>query len=334
MKKLTILDTFSGIGGFSYAAERLVGGFKTTQFVENNPYCQKILKKHWPHVPIHDDIKTYTAKPFQFDVLCGGFPCQDLSVGGQRQGITPETRSGLFFELVRIIRLVRPRYVLLENVAALLNFGMDIVLRELSEAGYDAEWSVISAEQRGACHKRERIWIIAYPKHNGLSTAERVRFNDKTDPDTQKRSEKIRQSEGSSKPRDSRTFQQVTESTDPKSKSSDGGESGFTLNKESFKSKPRNDNFKPTDSMLKGLQGRRGKFKLQKDSGERQVIWRSQPHLLNPNWKRYISQPTVCRGNDGLSNRVDRLRALGNSIVPAVATIPLGRILDLEKNEY
>ena len=301
MKKLTILDTFSGIGGFSYAAERLVGGFETTQFVENNPYCQKILKKHWPNVPIHDDIKTYTAKPFQFDVLCGGFPCQDLSVGGQRQGITPETRSGLFFELVRIIRLVRPRYVLLENVAALLNFGMDIVLRELSEAGYDAEWSVISAEQRGACHKRERIWIIAYPKHNGLSAAERVGFNDKTDPDTQKGSEKIRQSEGSSKPRDSRTFQQVTESTDP---------------------------------MFKGLQGRRGKFKLQKDSGERQVVWRSQPHLLNPNWKGYISQPTVRRGNDGLSNRVDRLRALGNSIVPAVATIPLGRILDLEKNEY
>ena len=301
MKKLTILDTFSGIGGFSYAAERLVGGFETTQFVENNSYCQKILKKHWPNVPIHDDIKTYTAKSFQFDVLCGGFPCQDLSVGGQRQGITPETRSGLFFELVRLIRLVRPRYVLLENVAALLNFGMDIVLRELSEAGYDAEWSVISAEQRGACHKRERIWIIAYPKHNGLSTAERAGFNDKTDSDTQKGSEKIRQSKGSSKPRDSRTFQQVTESTDP---------------------------------MLKRLQGRRGKFKLQKDSGERQVVWRSQPHLLNPNWKGYISQPTVCRGNDGLSNRVDRLRALGNSIVPAVATIPLGRILDLEKNEY
>ena len=301
MKRLTILDTFSGIGGFSYAAERLVGGFETTQFVENNPYCQKILKKHWPNVPIHDDIKTYTTKPFQFDVLCGGFPCQDLSVAGTRKGITAETRSGLFFELVRIIRLVRTRYVLLENVAALLNFGMDIVLRELSEAGYDAEWSVISAEQRGACHKRERIWIIAYPKQNGLSTAERVGFNDKTDSDTQKGSEKIRQSEGSSKPRDSRTFQQVTESTDP---------------------------------MFKGLQGRRGKSKLQKNSGERQVVWRSQPHLLNPNWKGYISQPTVRRGNDGLSNRVDRLRALGNSIVPAVATIPLGRILDLEKNEY
>ena len=249
MKKLTILDTFSGIGGFSYAAERLVGGFETKQFVENNPYCQKILKKHFPTVPIHDDIRTYTAKPFQFDLLCGGFPCQDISVAGQRKGITEETRSGLFFELVRLIRLVRPKYILLENVAAILNDGLDIVLGQLSEAGYDAEWSIISAQQRGACHKRERIWIIAYP-------------------------------------------------------------------------------------MCKGLQGRRGKFKLQKNSGERQIIWRSQPHLLNPNWKGYLSQPTVCRGNDGLSNRVDRLRALGNSIVPAVATIPLGRILDLENYEH
>ena len=86
--------------------------------------------------------------------------------------------------------------------------------------------------------------------------------------------------------------------------------------------------------MFKGLQGRWDKSELQKDSGERQVIWRSQPHLLNPNWKSYVSKPSLCRGNDGLSNRVDRLRALGNSIVPAVATIPLGRILDLEKNEY
>ena len=286
MKKLTILDTFSGIGGFSYAAERLVGGFKTTQFVENNPYCQKILKKHWPNVPIHDDIKTYTAKPFQFDVLCGGFPCQDLSVAGKRKGITTETRSGLFFELVRLVRLVRPRYVLLENVAALLNNGMDIVLRELSETGYDAEWSVISAEQRGACHKRERIWIIAYPKSAR----------------TRQHQQGLRgQFERGGLQTNWNTNQEIPNATDP---------------------------------MFKGLQGRRGKSKFQKDSGERQVVWRSQPHLLNPNWKGYISKPTVCRGNDGLSNRVDRLRALGNSIVPAVATIPLGRIPDLEKNEY
>ena len=174
---LTLLDTFSGIGGFSYAAEQLVGGFKTTQFVEIEPYCQKILKKHWPDVPIHDDIKTFTAEPFQFDCIAGGFPCQDVSVAGQQRGITKQTRSGLFYELIRVIRMVRPKYVLLENVAALLNNGMGIVLGELSEIGYDVEWKVISARERGGCHLRQRVWIIAYPKSGrcgGGSSQERA----------------------------------------------------------------------------------------------------------------------------------------------------------------
>ena len=164
MKKLKLLDTFSGIGGFSYAAEKLVGGFETTQFIEIDPYCQKVLKKHWPNVPIHDDIKTFTAKPFQYDAVCGGFPCQDISTAGRGKGITQETRSGLFYELMRVIRMVRPRYVILENVAAILNNGLDIVLGELSEAGYDAEWAVISASSLGACHRRSRWWLVAYPK--------------------------------------------------------------------------------------------------------------------------------------------------------------------------
>ena len=331
MKKLTILDTFSGIGGFSYAAERLVGGFETTQFVENNPFCQKILKKHWPNVPIHDDIKTYTAKPFQFDVLCGGFPCQDLSVAGKRQGITPETRSGLFFELIRIIRRVRPRYILLENVAALLNYGMDIVLGELSEAGYSCEWSVISAQQIGACHKRERIWIIAYPNgfgcgggsSKGRSIQERQFLS----------GEQTGSEVGSQIKRRDNTF------TDTKgSRWNENGvkrKHGEVKTQKIFRDRDSSgDSQESSNPDSKRLQGLRGKSKLEKVSGERQVIWRSQPHLLNPNWKSYVSKPSLCRGNDGLSNRVDRLRALGNSIVPAVATIPLGRILDLEKNEY
>ena len=164
---MKILDTFAGIGGFSYAAEKLIGGFETTQFIEIDPFCQKVLKKHWPHVPIHDDIRTFTAEPFQYDVITGGFPCQDISVAGLQKGITKETRSGLFYELMRVIRMVRPQYVVLENVAAILNRGLDIVLRELSEAGYDAEWSVISASSLGACHQRSRWWLVAYPNSFG-----------------------------------------------------------------------------------------------------------------------------------------------------------------------
>ena len=291
---MKLLDTFAGIGGFSYAAEKLVGGFETTQFIEINPYCQKVLNKHWSHVPIHDDITTFTAKSGEFDIITGGFPCQDISVAGLQKGITKETRSGLFYELIRIIRMVRPRYVVLENVAAILNRGLDIVLRELYEAGYDAEWAVISASSVEACHQRSRWWLVAYPSSisrkqeseictgrntttrssitdphdNGLSSSEKCGFNGETSDRTQKGQNQSCQSQRSSKSKNSTTIQSTTK-------------------------------------------------------------WRDAKHKLNPNWKRYKSKPTLCRGDDGLSNRVDRLKALGNSVVPQVAAIPLQRVKDL-----
>jgi len=336
---MKLLDTFAGIGGFSYAAEKLVGGFKTTQFIEINPYCQKILNKHWSHVPIHDDITTFTAKSGEFDIITGGFPCQDISVAGLQKGITKETRSGLFYELIRVIRMVRPKYVVLENVAAILNRGLDIVLRELSEAGYDAEWAVISASSLGACHRRSRWWLVAYPNSvrwggrsserrstqerqllqrksegrkmgsetercsintsypndNGSSSSEECRFNGETSDATQERQNQSCQSQRSSESRNSTTIQQTTELTYPDSKR---------------------------------LQGLRGEYELQESCKERTFTWRNSGITINPNWKRYKSKPTLCRGDDGLSNRVDRLKALGNSIVPAVAAIPLQRVKD------
>jgi len=168
VKSIKMLDTFAGIGGFSYAAHKLVGGFETKQFIEIDPFCQKVLNKHFPNVPIHDDIRTFSAISGQYDVICGGFPCQSISVAGNRAGITEESRSGIFYELMRVIRMVRPRFVVLENVAAILNNGLDIVLGELSQAGYDAEWSVISASSLGACHRRSRWWCVAYPNGKRL----------------------------------------------------------------------------------------------------------------------------------------------------------------------
>ena len=103
MDELRLIDTFSGIGGFSYAAEKLVGGFKTVAFVECEPYCQKVLKKHWPTVPIYDDIKAYNPEPYSADVVCGGFPCQSISNAGKREGITETSQSGLWYELYRVI---------------------------------------------------------------------------------------------------------------------------------------------------------------------------------------------------------------------------------------
>jgi len=165
---LRLLDTFSGIGGFSYAAERIVGGFETVAFVEREPYCQRILGKHWPTVPIYDDITTFNPRPHSADVICGGFPCQDISTAGKQAGIKQGTRSGLFYELIRVIRLVRPRYVVLENVSAILANGLDTVLGELAEAGFDAEWACIPASAVGACHQRNRWWCVAYANNTGV----------------------------------------------------------------------------------------------------------------------------------------------------------------------
>jgi len=148
MTKLKLLDTFSGIGGFSYAAEKIVKGFETIAFVECEPFCQKILNKHWPHVPIFDDIKTYSPEPHSADIITAGFPCQDISVAGRQAGIKQGTRSGLFYELMRVICQLRPRYVVLENVAAITSNGLDIVLGSLAQAGYDTEWSCIRAAAR------------------------------------------------------------------------------------------------------------------------------------------------------------------------------------------
>ena len=285
---MKLLDTFAGIGGFSYAAEKLVGGFETTQFIEINPYCQKVLNKHWSHVPVHDDITTFTAKPRQFDIITGGFPCQDISVAGLQKGITKETRSGLFYELIRIIRMVRPRYVVLENVAAILNRGLDIVLRELYEAGYDAEWAVISASSLGAAHRRSRWWLVAYTNSIGCGG-------------------------GSSERRSmqERKFLQ---------RKSEGRKMGSETERCSINTSYPNS---------EGLQGLRGEYELQESIRERTFAWRNSGITLNPNWKGYKSKPTLGRGDDGLSNRVDRLKALGNSVVPQVAAIPLQRVKDL-----
>lgn len=238
---LHILDLFSGIGGFSYAAERLVGGFLTKQFVEIDPYCCSVLFKHWPDVPIHDDVQTFTASIGSFDVITAGFPCQDLSRAGKQAGLHG-ARSGLFYEVMRLAREIQPRFVLLENVGNLLSHAngetFQEILCEIASAGFDAEWACIPASDLGACHKRERVWIIAYTGRNRL--------------------------EGEKWPR------------------------------------PH-----PATWTQTGIR------------------------RLDPDWGGYVSEPVLCRGDDGLSNRVDRLKALGNSIVPQVAAVALQRIQDL-----
>jgi DNA (cytosine-5)-methyltransferase 1 len=171
--KLRVLDLFSGIGGFSLGLER-TGGFETVAFCEIEPFPRRVLAKHWPEVPCYDDVRTLTgarlaADGIAVDVITGGFPCQDLSVAGKQRGMGEGTRSGLWSEIVRLIGDLRPRYVIVENVAALLSgpserrggwFGR--VLGDLAECGYDAEWENIPASALGAPHRRERVWVVAH----------------------------------------------------------------------------------------------------------------------------------------------------------------------------
>jgi len=270
-KKLKLLDTFSGIGGFSYAAEKLVGGFETTQFIEIDPYCQKVLNKHWPHVPIHDDITTFTAKPFQYDIICGGFPCQSISQAGTREGITKTSKSGSWFQLIRTIRMVRPKYFILENVSAILSNGLDIVLRDIYETGlYECEWATFPASYLGAAHQRDRWYLL------GIST------------DTNS----VRYRRGSSERcsiQERKLFQ---------------------------------------DQQRRGEVGSKTKRRSINTSR-----WRNTKHRLDPNWKKYDVKSTVLREADGLSARLDknRIHALGNSLVPQAAAIPLQRVKDLHE---
>jgi DNA (cytosine-5)-methyltransferase 1 len=165
---MKVLSLFSGIGGLDLGFEW--AGFETVAFCEIEEFPRKVLNKHWPNVPIIEDVRNVTKESVpRVDVIIGGFPCQDISYAGKGAGIDYDlseqegTRSGLWWEYWRTIRELRPRYVVAENVSALTNRGLDIVLGSLAQIGYDAEWQIVSAAGVGAAHIRERIFIVAYP---------------------------------------------------------------------------------------------------------------------------------------------------------------------------
>lgn len=162
--KLALLDLFSGIGGFSLGLER-TGGFRTVAFCEIEPYPRRVLAKHWPGVPIYEDVRTLTGDilardGIAVDAICGGFPCQDVSSAGPGTGLAG-ARSGLWSEYARLIEEVSPKFVLIENSAFLRGRGLGDVLRRLDALGYNAEWNCIPAASVGAPHERDRVWIVA-----------------------------------------------------------------------------------------------------------------------------------------------------------------------------
>lgn len=156
------LDLFSGIGGFSLGLE--AAGIHTVAFCEREPFCRAVLEERFPNAPIFDDVRTLTIESLRslprINLICGGFPCQDISVAGKGVGLSGE-RSGLWYEMLRVVREVRPDGVLIENVPALRTRGVDDVIEGLEEAGYAAWPFVVGADDVEAPHRRKRVWIVA-----------------------------------------------------------------------------------------------------------------------------------------------------------------------------
>ena len=261
MSKLRVGSLFAGIGGLELGLES-TGHFTTVWQVEIDNYARKILAKHWPDVRRHDDVRTFPTDDCDWDcdVICGGFPCQDLSYAGKGAGLHGQ-RSGLFYELARVVREVGPRYVILENVSALLSRGMGDVLGTLASLGYDCQWHCIPAAYVSAPHIRDRVFILCYA--NGDRESISTQHDKKT---------------------------QGLQSNDP-----------YTNNVQ------RKGSSQEQISHKRNLQGKLGRM------GER----------LGRQW---AVEPNVGRVANGVPRRMDRLRCLGNAVVPQVAQV-VGQIL-------
>lgn len=163
--QVTIGSLFSGIGGLELGLERAGLGPVLWQ-CELDPFCRRVLAKHWPDTKRYEDVKDVDERADRVDLICGGFPCQDLSYAGSGAGLAG-ARSGLWFEYLRIVRALRPRVVVVENVPALLTRGLGVVLGGLAESGYDARWCCVRASDVGAPHRRERVFIMAHADSGG-----------------------------------------------------------------------------------------------------------------------------------------------------------------------
>lgn len=335
---MKIIDLFSGIGGFSLGLER-TGGFETVQFVEQDAKARQVLKKHWPNVPQHDDIRTYRPEQGTADLVCGGFPCQDISSAGRGVGIVGE-RSGLWTEMARVIGAVRPKWVIAENVSALRSRGLALVLQDLCALGYDAEWHCIPASAVGAPHRRDRVWVIAYRNSDGdgestvsvdaeasgvsgdvadttgteLQRDQAGVLGEQAGGSTETGAEVLRQSDGEAGPDIARS---VGESTPPVADALRGGAevcdtpgaglpdgAGETLGQSSAESEPERPGSQADQP------GRDG--------------------TISAGW--WAVEPPVGRVAHGVPGRVDRLKQLGNSIVPQIATLIGEAILRHERH--
>ena len=274
----TMGSLFSGIGGLDLGLERAFSGeLQTIWQVEEKEFCQAVLERHWPHAKRYNDVRTVGAHILEpVDVLCGGFPCQDISIAGKGEGLDGK-RSGLWWEFHRLINELRPRVVVMENVSAIDVRGLSAVVGSLAQIGYDCQWTIISAAQCGAPHLRRRWFGVAYPSSitdTGWSTANTSTGQSRQDVSIQAGRATI----------DAHDTEGTVTNT----------------NSQRVKEQP---------IWCKSVEATR-----QSECGS------SQAAGTRPNyWERFPTQSPVCRRDDGVPNRVDRLRALGNAVVPQCA---------------
>ena len=169
---------FAGVGGFELGIELAIPNAHTIWQVEQNTFCQSILRKHWPNATIYDDVRTVGAHNLQpVDMIIGGYPCQSTSLAGNMRGLQDENKSGLWWHMHRIIGDLKPRIVIIENVANAIAVGGPEVIGSLATLGYNCEWQIISAAQCGAPHLRKRWFCVAYTHGIGLYTKTNGRVN-------------------------------------------------------------------------------------------------------------------------------------------------------------
>lgn len=324
---LRIVSVFAGVGGLEMGLEAAIPGAHTVAQVELDPYCRRVLRRHWPEAIQYEDVRmVHRAVPVDgggcvltqplppCDLICGGFPCQDISVAGKGAGLEG-SRSGLWWELWRLIRDVRPRFVVLENVSALIVRGLDVVLGALAGLGYDAEWSVLSAAEVGAPHLRRRIFIIAWlpdaagPAHGAVADGDGRR----------RKGQRVAQPRGEQGPR--------------------GGEPDRRGSIRQQQHAPE-----MVYAVQPRSQGQRRECRLGEDSKEGQVSRASRgvpepgvggaAHGLSAwayrgtdpeEWERGIARTVPPRS---VPDRVARLRCLGNAVVPQCAYEVGLRVLD------
>ncbi len=359
--KLKHLDLFSGIGGFSLGLEE-TGGFETVAFCDIEEFPRKVLQKHWPHVKQYKDIKELTYDKLKadgidtIDIITGGYPCQPFSVAGRKKG--EEDPRHLWPEYFRLVKELRPTWVIGENVSGHIKLGLDTVIKDLESEGYAVRPFSISASSVGANHQRERVWIMGYSEHNG-SLADKIKgSNNQNDARSQEGTNSTLQFKGTSGSRDSSNVEDTRRSlrsgselreeneneigqgnanlaqrsgeasefdvADTESIGSYGGENGNnqqeTGNKK-VKGKAGGVSGIVADSDQQIIQTTTTSGndeeggKKSPDEHDRGRSPASRGKVMEGNWD---VEPDVGRVANGVSNRVDRLKGIGNSLVPFI----------------